>query len=131
MKAIDIRIILDNLNSTKVMNKAMPPKMALAVDANFQALAKEAASIEKQRVAIAERYAEKDKDGAPMIEDGQYVMTDKNKKIVGEEIDKLYSADVEVSIRKITEADIEASGSADRYDPLTPADISVLRFMIE
>ena len=131
MKALEIRYIVDNLNGKQIMTKAMPPKMALAVDANFRALAKEAEAIDNQRIAIVKRYAETDKDGEPMIEDGQYVMTDKNRKIVGEEIDKLYSADVEVSIRKITEADIEASGSADRYDPLTPADISILRFMIE
>lgn len=131
MKAIDIKIILDNLNSAKIMSKAMPPKMALAIDANFRALTNEVSAVEKQRIAIAERYAEKDEAGEPIVEDGQYIMTDENKRITGEEIMKLYNADVDISIRKITEDDIEACGSTDRYDPLTPADIAVLRFMIE
>ena len=131
MKAIEIKNVVENLGTRKIMEKIMPPKMALAVDANLRALSKEAESIDRQRVAIVERYARKDENGDPVVTSGQYVLTDEGKKAVPEEVEKLYDTDIEVSIRKITEADIEECGAMDRYSPLAPVDIALLRFMIE
>lgn len=131
MKAQKIRGIVDAVNATGLMSKALPPGVALAISRNMDILSAEYSALEKQRIAIAERYAEKDADGKALVEDDHYIMTDANRAKADAEVSELYNTDIPVGgLRKITEADIERCDGT-RFTALSPNDITILAFMTE
>ena len=135
MKAIDIKnrymVLL------QLADKRLPVKLAFAISRNLAKLAPEVEMIEKQREKLCEDYAER-KDGQPvMIEsviDGQkmsgYKIAEERSDDFQAQIKDLFDTEVAVDIMTVNSAVLDLLDS-DRYDPLTPAQLAGIEWMME
>ena len=111
-----------------VVDKAWPVKLAYAVSVNIDHLQRAADPAEKQRRQILERFARKDENGMPVIENNQYVIDDMDG--FRKDIDQLMSEEADVDIRMVDAAVLDACDQ-ERYDPVTPGTLLALKFMIK
>lgn len=135
MKAIDIKN--NYMVLLQLADKRLPVKLAFAISRNLTKLAPEVEMIEKQREKLCEEFAES-KDGKPvMIEsviDGQkmsgYKIAEERSEDFQAQIKDLFDTEVAVDIMTVDPAVLDLLDS-DRYDPLTPAQLAGIEWMIE
>ena len=136
MKARDITSSYVTL--TQLADKRLPVKLALAVSRNLSKLAAEAETIERQRVRICEDCADHDTDGKPVMTESvidgnrvsEYRIASERAEEFQGQISDLLDTDIPVSIMTVKPDVIELIDS-DRYDPLTPAQLAGIEWMIE
>lgn len=73
-------------------------------------------SLEEARIKILERFASKNENGEPVIENGNYVIDDKNALSV--ELDELFKAEANVELEKIPMCDIGDNVFCGKYADL-------------
>lgn len=129
MKLNEVKVHFKTLE--KFTEGTYPVKMSFAISKNLEALEKEFIRSEEEREKICEMYAEKDKDGKSIIENRSYVFSAENLPAVDKAYKELMEEEVEVDIRKITEADVEKCDTDKRYTIPSAGDIAALAFMIE
>ena len=113
MKLKEIMRIHEGL--VKQSSKVYTAKLGYAISKNMKAFRKAIEEYDENRLKICERYAEKDKDDKPIVE----------------EIKELQEVDTDIDIMKVSFAELERCENADRYDIQSVADIEDLMFMIE
>lgn len=136
MKVTDIRAYYPVLLA--VSDKRLPIKLSYAIGRNIDKLRDEYERIESERIKLCERYAEKDADGKPVMDksviDGQpvsgYRIAEDMQDEFGSQLSELFETDIELSLMTVN-ADVLDALDSDRYDPLTPAQVHDLQWMIE
>lgn len=122
-------VIQRNQQLNTISDKRLPVKISYAIAKNAQTLQKEAELIEKERIKLLEQYAEKDEDGNPKTDGGNYVLGDNMEKYT-EEYKEYLDTDVEVDIHKFPETELDKLDDP-RYDVLTATELAALEFMLE
>lgn len=123
----------------KLAKLVFPSKLNFAVSCNLEILGKEFERIEKEREKLCERFAEKDKDGNPVMADcivngvktQEYKISDADRRELNEEYLALLEAEVDLPIRVVKMEEIEKCETAERYDIPTVAQMSAMAFMLE
>ena len=118
--------------------KKLPIKLAYAVSRNLELLQAEVTRSEEKRIELCKEYANVDQDGNPQmvdsVVDGQQVSgfqidPERAEDFVAQ-LNELFDLDVAVSPMTVDSAVLDQLES-DRYDPLTPAQIGGIGWMID
>lgn len=117
----------------------LPSKLSFAVSCNLERLQREAERIDKEREKLCKQYADKDRDGKPVVVDSvinnakkqEYRMSGENRKAFDEEFNTLLDTEVEVEIRKAKMEEVERCEQAERYDIPTVAQLLAMSFMLK
>ena len=110
------------------MKKQLPVKVSYAIGRNMKMLEPIANAHEAERMKIIEKYVEKDDKGEIIVRGNEVVLTDKEG--YAREIGELLEIENEVQVHTIPFSLIEECDS-ERFDVLTPAELSAMSFMIE
>ncbi len=97
---------------------------AYRVMKNFNAVAAEVKIYEEQRIKLCEKYAKKDEEGKPVIENENYMFEDEDFLKLNEQIGALREETVDVKIRKVSLESISCA-------KLSPAQIESIGFMLD
>ena len=117
----------------------LPGKLKYAVAYNLEKLQRETERMEGQRLELCRRYAEKDKDGKPVmlqsVVDNQktehFKMSAENQDEFNREYQELLDMEVDIDIRTVRPEVIDRCEESDRYNIPTVAQILWMSFMIE
>lgn len=129
MKTTLRKITTNHENMLSVLEKKLPLVISHAIAANVITFENELKIKEKQRISLAEQYAEKDENGNPKTEKGSFCFGE-NLEDFRREYDEYLDAEIDINIRTISFSDIEKCEDG-RYDLLTPIDLVNINFMIE
>jgi len=127
---MEIRLgtIIDSQLAAAVLNRSegMDSVTAYRIMKNAKAISDECETYEKQRIKLCEKYAEKDAEGNPIIDEEKksYVFSDENGAKLEKEVEALQNEVVEIKIRKVP---LETISPA----KLTPGLIGTIEFMLE
>lgn len=111
----------------KIMSKRLPVKLGFAINKNMASMKGTAESYDAERAKILDKYGEKDDSGKIRIESGEYVLKDREG--FGDEIKELLDIETEIPVHTVGLAEIEKCDS-EKFDALTPDELSLLEFMI-
>lgn len=120
----------------EISDKKLPVKMAYAIGRNIDKLSIESERAEKERIKLCESYADKDADGKPVMTksviDGQevsgYQITDQGG--FAAQLSELYATEIDIDLMQFP-MDLLDQLDNDRFDPLTPAQIHDIGWMIK
>lgn len=107
MKREEIIQLIRNFGEVKDLQGL---KFAYAVARNINILKPEFERYEKDRIALAETYAKKDKDGKPETKDNTYVFEDV--KLFQEELKKLNEETIDINLYMVDYKDVPSNISA-------------------
>lgn len=118
-----------------IADKKLPVKLAYAISKNIAKLEAERKTSEAERIKLCERYAKKDENGefvlTKSVIDGQqvsgYQIEDEAE--FAKQLQELLALEVEIDLMQVPISVLDQLDS-DRYDPLTPAQIHDLTWMI-
>ena len=136
MKRTIAEINTDYALLVSLANKRLPVKLAYAISKNITKLEPEHRTAETERIKLCERYAKKDENGEYILTksviDGQqvsgYVIEDQEE--FARQLAELMAIETEIEPMKVPVSVLDQLDS-DRYDPLTPAQIMSLDWMME
>lgn len=114
-----------------------PSKLSFAVAYNLEKLEQEANRAEKERERLCKQYADKDKDGEPVMESylkngteqKQYKMNTENSKAFEEEYKALLETEVEIDILMVGQEVFEQCEERERYSIPSVGVVYALAFM--
>lgn len=127
MKITNREIVFISKGILEIRKKKLPIRIGFALTKNISELSGLSQCYEESRLAIIDKYAEKDENGVKIVENGKFIFSDQEKLM--EEITELLSIENEVNIHKVSIADLERCDE-DGFDSLSPDDLEVLDFMI-
>lgn len=111
-----------------IKEKKLPIKIGFAINRNMSALDSIARSYEDERVKILDQFCEKDESGKYKTNGDEFEISDKNG--FSQAMNELLDIENEFQVHTVTFEDIEKCDS-EKFDSLSPNDLSVLEFMIE
>lgn len=117
----------------------LPTKLSFAIAKNLETLRKETEGIEKEREKLCRQYADKDKNGEPVMLDSvvngrkiqEYKMSREASKELNRDYKELLGTEVDLEIRMEKRALIEQCEEKERYTIPSMAQIQALEFMLE
>lgn len=112
----------------KVMEKRLPVKLGFAINKNMASMKATAESYDAERAKILDKYCEKDEQGNVRVEGKEYVIADRD--AYATEMKELLDIETEIQIHAVGIDEIEKCDS-EKYDALTPGELSLMEFMIE
>lgn len=127
------------LELQSVESLTLPSKLSFAIAYNLGKFKRESERIEKERKKLCEQYAEKDKNGNPVMANSvingikmqEYKMTEENEKLLNEEYNELLDMEVDIEIRTAKQELIERCEEVERYGIPSVSQLSALSFMLE
>lgn len=136
MKKTIKEIMSDYAALAAVADKKLPVKLAYAIGRNIDKLSAEVERADKERIKLCETYADKDADGKPVMTksviDGQevsgYQITDQGG--FAAQLSELYATEIDIDLMQFP-MDLLDQLDNDRFDPLTPAQIHDIGWMIK
>ena len=111
-----------------VRKKQLPVKVGFAINKNMNRIDDAAEAYTAEQRKLLDKYCEKDEFGQFKIEGNEFVLLDK--KAYGDEINELLGIENEIQIHTVSMDEIEKCDS-EKFDALTPDELSLLEFMIE
>lgn len=111
-----------------VKRKQLPVKIGFAINKNISAMEGAAEAYTAEQRKILDKYCEKDEFGQFRTDGDEYVLTDR--KTYGEEMNELLGIENEIQIHTVNLDEIEKCDS-EKFDALTPDELSLMEFMIE
>lgn len=126
MKASTIQNIYMNLSG--VGAKELPVKMSFVLSRNLKKLREVVQDIDAKRNELLNKYGEKDDKGELIVADNGSVKIPDADKFMAE-LNEVLNADVDITLDKVTEADIEKCDN-EKYDSLTVDEIGALEYMM-
>lgn len=111
-----------------VRRKQLPVKIGFAINKNIGAMESAAEAYSTEQRKILDKYCEKDEFGQFKTDGDEYVLTDR--KAYGEEMNELLGIENEIQIHTVSLDEIEKCDS-EKFDALTPDELSLMEFMIE
>lgn len=128
MKITNRQIVSIFNGMPKIMGKRLPVKLGFAINKNMASMKGTAESYDAERAKILDKYGEKDESGKIRIESGEYVLKDREG--FGDEMKELLDIETEIPVHTVGLDEIEKCDS-EKFDSLTPDELSLLEFMIE
>lgn len=113
---------------TALREKKLPVRLGYAIKKNLGSVSDTANAYNTERSTLISRYAEKDNNGYPLIEEGRYRIKDKEN--FEKDLNELLEIETEVNIHQVTLEEIEKCEDP-RYDALTVTDLEALEVMTE
>lgn len=117
-----------NFANSMFGNKRLPVKIAYAISKNVNAVADAMKAYDETRKNLLDQFAKKDEKGEPVINNGQYEIEDAEG--WNNEIRELLETETEVQVHTVSIDEFEKCDDP-RYDTLTVAEMSILKFMIK
>ena len=115
----------------KIGELTLPRKVSVAVARNLILFEKEFKLMDDQKKDIADRYADKDKNGNFIVTENQYTFkTDADKEDFTREIKELNDVEIDLDIMTFEADELEKCEKIDRYDILTPVQEASIGWMI-
>ena len=116
-----------NFYTADFTGKRLPLKLSFALKLNKDVLQGPAEAYDLQRKELVEKYAVKDRDGNPIIEDNNYTVNDRE--ALMRDMNELLNMDIEANIKAI---DLDTLEKCDlpEFDTLTVDEIEAIYFMI-
>lgn len=124
MKISNRKIIENMAILGDISRKQLPVKASYAIAKNIGKLESELKDYDKQRQKLLDQYAEKDKKGERIIENGQVKFTDENKEKFQKDINELLDIKADVDIHKFKFSEIENCS-------FSAAELRAIDYMIE
>ena len=113
---------------TALREKKLPVRLGYAIKKNLGSVSDAANAYNTERSTLISRYAEKDNNAHPQIEEGRYRIKDKEN--FEKDLNELLEIETEVNIHQVTLEEIEKCEDP-RYDALTVTDLETLEVMTE
>lgn len=123
MKLLQL-INAENALGTLGNAKGLSSVTAYRISKNIKNILDEIKTYNETRTKMCTEYADKDKDGKPVIKDNRYCMSKENEVKLNEELGKLLDETVDINIKKVTLEDIDKVG-------LSPLELDSIEFMLE
>jgi len=120
LQLINAERALGTLGNTKGLSSIT----AYRISKNIKAILEEIKTYNDTRTKMCEEYADKDKEGKPIIKDNKYIMSTEKEIQLNEELGKLLNEDVDIQIKKVSLVDINKAG-------LSPLELDSIEFMID
>ena len=120
LQLINAERALGTLGNTKGLSSIT----AYRISKNIKSILEEIKTYNDTRTKMCEEYADKDKEGKPIIKDNKYIMSTEKEIQLNEELGKLLDEDVDIQIKKDTLADINKAG-------LSPLELDSIEFMLD
>lgn len=120
LQLINAERALGTLGNTKGLSSIT----AYRISKNIKSILEEIKTYNDTRTKMCEEYADKDKEGKPIIKDNKYIMSTEKEIQLNEELGKLLDEDVDIQIKKVTLADINKAG-------LSPLELDSIEFMLD
>lgn len=111
-----------------VKQKRLPVKIGFAINKNLSAMDGAAEAYTAEQRKILDKYGEKDESGQYRAEGNEYILSDRN--AYTEEMRELLGIETDIQIQTVSIDEIGKCDS-DKFDALTPDELSLLEFMIE
>lgn len=112
----------------EVKEKNIPVKIGFAINKNIALLNSSARAYEEERKKILDKYGEKDENGNPKVIDGEFAIKDHEQ--YSKELGDLLGIENDIPVHTLPIEEFEKCDN-EKFDSLTPNDLSVLEFMIE
>ncbi len=128
MKITNRQIVNIFSGMPEIKSKRLPVKLGFAINKNMSTMKGTAESYDAERAKILDKYGEKDSAGKARVENGEYILKDKDG--FREEMKELLGIENEIQIHMVSLDEI-AKCDDERFDPLTLDELSLLEFMIE
>lgn len=112
----------------EIKKKQLPIKVGFAINKNLAMMETVAKAYEEERAKILEKYCEKDENGQPVKNEGEYMLADREGYAKG--INELLDIETDFAVHTVTLEDIEKCDTG-KFDALTPYELDLLEFMIE
>lgn len=128
MKITNRQLISIYNGTGPVRQKRLPVKVGFAISKNLSAMDGAAEAYTAEQRKILDKYCEKDGSGNYRTEDDRYVLTDQ--KAYTEEMNELLGIETDIQIQTVTIDEI-AKCDSDKFDALTPDELSLLDFMVD
>lgn len=120
LQLINAERALGTLGNTKGLSSIT----AYRISKNIKSILEEIKTYNDTRTKMCEEYADKAKDGKPIIKDNKYIMSTEKEIKLNEELGKLLDEDVDIQIKKVTLEDINKAG-------LSPLELDSIEFMLD
>lgn len=120
LQLINAERALGTLGNTKGLSSIT----AYRISKNIKSILEEIKTYNDTRTKMCEEYADKAKDGKPIIKDNKYIMSTEKEIKLNEELGKLLNEDVDIQIKKVSLEDINKAG-------LSPLELDSIEFMID
>lgn len=119
-------LLVDSSESLRKLSEAdeLDIKTAFKIAENLSKIDEKLKLFEKSRGKLIEKYGQKDSEGHPIMNDGQYFIEPKNVDVFNEEYNKLRDVDADITMSKVKLNDLKDA-------KLAPKDIMALKFMID
>lgn len=113
-----------------IQGKKFPVKISYTIAKNVKKLAEEHADYEKQRIKLCEEFANKDKDGKPVLVDGKYDIPCSHLEEFNDAVNELRETEIDVDIHSVSFSELDKCDTNERYNIPTASDISAMGFML-
>ena len=120
LQLINAERALGTLGNTKGLSSIT----AYRISKNIKSILEEIKTYNDTRTKMCEEYADKDKEGKPIIKDNKYIMSTEKEIQLNEELGKLLDEDVDIQIKKVSLEDINKAG-------LSPLELDSIEFMLD
>ena len=128
MKITNRQIVEIHNNIGVVRKKNLPINVGFAINRNMKAMEPVAEAYSAEQRKILDKYCEKDEFGQFKPEGDTFVLSDT--KAYAKEMEELFAIESEVQVHTVSMDEIEKCDN-EKYDALTPNELSLLEFMIE
>ena len=121
--------LLQLINAEKALyrlgnTKGLSSITAYRISKNIKAISEELKTYNNTRTKLCEEYADKDKDGKPVIEDNKYHIPVESSIELNKQLEQLLNETVDIKIKKVSLEDIDEAG-------LSPLELDSIEFMLE
>lgn len=120
LQLINAERALGTLGNTKGLSSIT----AYRISKNIKSILEEIKTYNDTHTKMCEEYADKAKDGKPIIKNHKYSMPIEKEIEVNKQLNQLLDEDVDIQIKKVTLADINKAG-------LSPLELDSIEFMLD
>lgn len=117
-----------NFAALQMKTKHLPVRVAYAISVNAVEAEAKIKAYDEQRKALLQQHADKDENGKPIIENGNYKVADPVR--WNADIQELLEAEAEMNVTTFPLDDLAKCDGPD-FDSLSVAEITAMKFMIE
>lgn len=108
--------------------KHLPVRITYAIQKNAKTIEAALKAYDETRKSLLEKYAKKDDEGKPIIENNEYTI--ENAENWNADMTELLTTETEVDIHKVSFDEFEKLDDP-KFNALTVSEMAILKFMIE
>lgn len=128
MKLKNMEIVNFLNHAPGILATKIPLKLYTAVKINMEELRKPAETYTTLQADILNRYAKKDENGKPTLEDGEYAIDDRED--YANEMKELLEVEIELPLQVVPQSLFERMDESDKFGALSGEEYTALSFML-